>query len=517
MSITKNLTRRSFLKGAAVASIGVATTSLASCSDEPQGSGGGAKSRTWDKETDVLIIGYGSAGACAAITACEAGASVLIIEKMEAGGGNSICALGGWTCPTSSQGAYSYIMKQFEMTKDVVDEDIVRHYADESVKITDWMKELDPSLEFMEYGGAEYSDFPGAESIVRVRIATRPPDTGGMAFFRTLSEAAESRGAEVMLKTPAKELITDDTGMVIGCLAESGGKEIAIKAKKGVVLAAGSYENDPDMRSIFFSGAEMHTMGTPGNTGDGVRMAQKVGAGLIRISNVSMQLGHKNDTCPASYKNGFVSPRYFQVNITGKRYANEPSASVAQTMCNFSGRNGIAYANNPSYFITDEEGRLSGGLCTNYAYSRDYHTWSNDNSEEIALGWVKKGDTFEELASKFGIDPKAFAETGNKFNDFITAGKDTDFGRDVSKLTPLVPPFYGIEYTPALFSLDGGPRRNAKGQILDAFGKIIPHLYGAGEAGTMWGTAGQGAGHLGDCIVSGKIAGITVAAETSWS
>ena len=517
----KKLTRRSFLQGAAVASMGAAAAGLAGCSTEEPNEpnnplGSSPETRTWDKETDVLIIGYGSAGACTAIAALDAGASVLIIEKMAAGGGTSICALGGWTCPTSSEGAYNYVMKQFEMTNDVVDEEIVRQYADESVKITSWMKELDPTLQFMEYGGAEYADFPGAESIVRVRIAVDLPDTGGMAFFRTLSTAAESRGAEVMLETPAKELITDGAGMVIGCIAESDGKEIAIKANKGVVLSAGSYENDPEMRSIFFSGAEMYTMGTPGSTGDGVRMAQKVGASLIRTSNASMQLGHKNDSCPTAYKHGFTSPRYFQVNSTGKRYANEPTASVSRTMCSFSGRNGIAYPNNPIYFIIDEEARLSGALCTNYAYSRDYHTWSNDNSEEVELGWIKKGDTFEELASQLGIDPQAFAETGNKFNGFISTGVDTDYGRDMSKLTTMVPPFYGIEYIPALFGLDGGPRRNVKGQILDAFGEVIPHLYGAGEAGTMWGVAGQGAGHLGDCIVSGLAAGKAIAEETPW-
>lgn len=531
MGESQGVSRRDLVKGAGLLGVSALGAGLLAGCATDKSSASGTEDRTWDKETDVLVVGYGGAGSNAAIAAHDAGAEVLIIEKMPIPGGNTIYSLGGWICPTSSEETYTYIRELFEVSHYIMDEEVVRMFSDEVIHTSDWIKELDDSLEIEVYGGSGFPDLEGAGSQNKCRIVPKDGQRTGDALFGTYVKAVEQdRGIEVMLETPATELIVDSSGTVLGCLAANAGEEIAIKARKAVILTCGSFEYDESLKLNSIKGWPLFALGNPGNSGDGIRMAQKVGADLWHMNVCVTQLGHKNDTCESAYKLGFTQPGYFWVNESGKRFCDEPSVE-AHSILNImdiydADPKVLEYPNNPIYLIFDDQARLAGPICSSYAYSRNVHTWSKDNSEEIELGWIKKADTFEDLATQLGLDPAILTETAQRFNELVASGTDSDYGRAI-KTTDLKgneknvseqlanAPFYGIELGCAIFHCGGGPRRNAKGQIVDPFREPIPHLYSAGEMGTMWGSIYQGAGMNAEAMVTGRIAGTNAAAETA--
>lgn len=526
MGNAKAITRRDLVKSAGlVGAAALGGSMLAGCSTSPSGEN---EKRSWDKETDVLVIGYGGAGASAAIVAHDAGSEVLIIEKMPTGGGNTTLSLGGWICPTSAEETYTYICKLFEVSHAEMDDEVVKVFSDEVVKTNDWMRELDPSLEISEYGGSGFPDLPGASSQKKCRIVPKEGRTGD-ALFNTYVKAVEKdRQIEIMLETPAKELIVDEEGSVVGCMAESEGTEIAIKARKAVILTCGSFEYDESLKADSIKGWPLFALGNPGNSGDGIRMAQKIGADLWHMGVCATQLGYKNETSEAAFKLGFTSPNYFWVNKSSRRFADEPEVeahSILNIMDIYDAAPDVLdYPNNPIYLIFDETARQAGPICSSYAWTRNDHPWSDDNLEEIEAGWIKKADTFESLAEQLGLDPVVFSDTAKRYNAAVEAGIDEEFGRAIATTDAkgkekvvsaalATPPFYGIELGCAVFHCGGGPRRNAQGQVIDPFGDPIARLYSAGEIGTMWGSIYQGAGMNAEAMVTGRIAGGNAAAE----
>ena len=160
---------------------------------------------------------------------------------------------------------------------------------------------------------------------------------------------------------------------------------------------------------------------------------------------------------------------------------------------------------------------------------RNYQ-WSRDNSVEIEKGWIVHGNTLVELAKKLKLYEEGLTETVAKWNKDVRNDRDTQFNRPIKASgedrpaykdfvstilsEPIeTPPFYGIELYPCLINTQGGPRRNARAQVLDAFGQPIPRLYSAGELGSMWGIIYQGGGNIAECMVLGRIAGKNAAGE----
>jgi succinate dehydrogenase/fumarate reductase flavoprotein subunit len=535
----KDFSRRGFLKGVGLAGAALAVGSLAAC-DTPADGGNGsdgeaagdsANNIKWDKEVDVVVVGYGGAGAATAITAHDAGAEVLIIEKLAAGGGNTACSGGGFLCPNDAAQSYTYTQGLFELSHSVMDEEVVRVYVDESMKNVEWFTSLKPDTEVTRYGGAGYAQVPGAESqdkYMMVREDNTIP--ASVALFGVYTYAVEERGIEVLLETPGKELITDKNGVVIGIRAESQGKEITIKARRSVVLACGGYEYDRDMLRNHVKGDPIYAWGSPGNTGDGVRMAQAVGAALWHMNGVSAGIGIKFDEYEYGFSGGKPGPGWIYVNKKGKRFVDEINieAHAGLLIADYYDQEALNYPQIPAFCIFDETVRLAGRLgSTANGYCRaSGYTWSEDNSEEISKGWIKKGETLEELASKIGVPATALAATVAKWNEDIAAGEDTLFERPISTTSSSgttvrsaaieMPPYYAIEQYPCLLNTQGGPKRNAKGQVLNVFDKPIPHLYSAGELGCMWGMIYQGAGNNAESMINGRVSGANVAAETPW-
>jgi len=325
---------------------------------------------------------------------------------------------------------------------------------------------------------------------------------------------------------------------VVGAVAKSKGKEITIKARKAVVMTTGGYEfNKRDLQN-FVKGYPIYALGSPGNTGDGIRMAQKVGAGLWHMNGVSCPLGIKVPEIEAAFTWVATTPRHIMVDKHGKRFVNEKAVELHAGLLavDYFDTHELDYPRIPCYVIFDETARKAGPITAlaGMGYAGRKHSWSRDNSVEVEKGWILKGNTIAELAGKIKtMDPKLLEKTVAKWNEDMSKGEDTQFHRPIRSGDPSspaykelatalwsapidAPPFYAVELYPALLNTQGGPRRNTKAQVLDAFEKPIPRLYGAGEFGSMWGIIYQGAGNIGECIVYGRIAGRNAAAEKPW-
>jgi succinate dehydrogenase/fumarate reductase flavoprotein subunit len=525
------VSRRGFMKGALA---GAGTVALAKMSPKEAEA---AQPKKWDKQTDVVCIGYGGAGAATAITAHDAGAKVMILEKMAESGGNTAISGGGFLCPTNVPDALTYISALFEYSHSDMDKDLVRVYSEEAVKNVKWIKGLREGTEVEVYGYAGYPKVPGAKSMEKYHVKGAGKGLTGSAqnLWELLTYSVEKkRKIPVMLGTTAKRLVTDSRGAVIGVIAESQGKEISILAKRGVVLTTGGYEYDQEMLQNSMKGYPIYALGCPGNTGDGVRMAQKVGAGLWHMNGASCPLGIKVPGVDAGIIFMISSPGYIYVDKRGLRFTNERSieAHAGLLAVDVFDLHSLDYPRIPCYVIFDETTRSSGpiSVLAGMGYVSKQYKWSRDNSAEIEKGVILKGDTVADLAAKIKVDSPALEGTLNKWNEDMKRGEDTQFHRplrDPAKEGPAYkelatavwsapiekPPFYALPLYPTLLNTQGGPRRNTKARVLDAFGQPIPRLYSAGELGSMWGIIYQGAGNIGECIVFGCIAGRNAAAE----
>ncbi len=498
--------------------------------------------KKWHKEVDVVCVGYGGAGASAAISAYDAGANVLIIEKMRESGGNTHVSTGGFICPTDVNEAITYIKGLFQLSMSEMDEDLVRVYAEEAIKNVDWVKGLKEGTDVMVYGYAGYPSVPGAKSMVK--YGAKGPGKGPSGSAKNLWDiftyaVEQKRKIPVMLNTPAKRLVRNCAGEIIGVVAESNGKEFNILARKAVILTTGGYEYDKKALQSFIKGYPIYALGNPGNTGDGVRMASAVGAGLWHMNGTSCPLGIK----VPDYEGGFpllmAIPGFIFVDKHGKRFVNERSMELHTGLLavDYFDAHSLEYPRIPCYLIFDETNRLKGPITAwaGVGYTaQKFYKWSKDNSGEINKGWIIKAETPTELAKKIGIDAMNLETTLSKWNEDIKAGKgDTTFGRPIHAAPESNPsikdfqvpvlsapiekaPFYAVPIYPCLLNTQGGPRRNTNAQIVDPFGQAIPRLYSSGELGSMWGLIYQGAGNIAECMIFGRIAGRHAAALKPW-
>jgi succinate dehydrogenase/fumarate reductase flavoprotein subunit len=483
---------------------------------------------TWDLETDVVIAGYGGAGAVAGIEAHDAGAEVIILESTEKGGGNTLVSFGGFLCPTNVEDAITYITGLYDLSLSEKDEGLIRVFAEESVKNIDWVQGLGLGVKVHSYGGAGYPQVPGAESMKKYIIHGR--EKGATAFakhlFGLLRYAVEERrGIKVLTHTPAKRLVTNPKGEVIGVIAASEEREIAIRVKRGVVLATGGYAANLKMLQNYVKGFPIYNIGHSGNKGDGIYMAQKVGAGLWHMNGVSCAFGLKVPEFESAFGMMFSHPSHIYVDKFGKRFVNETNIEnhAGLLVVDNYDSHSLKYPRIPFHAVFDEQLRLNGKLSAMAALGSAgvAYAWSKDNSAEIEKGWISKADTLEALANKIGIEPSSLVKSVSQWNQAVADGNDAQFGRKIKSQDPAgkieTPPFYAVKLHPCLINTQGGPRRNIKAQVLDAFGDPIQRLYSAGELGSMWGLIYQGSGNIAECMVFGRIAGRNVAAEKVWN
>lgn len=484
------------------------------------------KPERWDGEYDVVVVGWGAAGSAAAVTAHDLGAKVLILEKMPEGGGNTRVCGGNIIIPKGKEFLEYLDILSFKTTE----REILEVFVEEAMKNGNWIREMGGDVQIFRplevayptmIAGASFPHVRGAETVVKYNIkGTLEEGKPSQRLWKFLSGLIHKRGIQVFTKTPAQELILNDQGEVIGVQAEREGKVIWVKARKAVILTCGGYENDPRLKWDYLPVKPVMFLGNPGNTGDGIRMAQKIGADLWHMTRLSCLIGFKAPEFEAAFWISFLSEGFIFVDKYGRRFVNEAGIEIHEYYreLSFFDMEKMEFPRVPLWAIFDEQTRRKGALSRGTAgYNRDLYTWSIDNSAEIKKGWILQGDTPAELAVKIGIEPQVLEATISRYNQFCRAGKDEDFGRPKEDLRALEPPYYAIQLWPALINTQGGPRRDKESRVLDPDGKAIPRLYAAGELGSIWGYLYQGACNIGEALVFGRIAGKNAAAEKPWS
>jgi succinate dehydrogenase/fumarate reductase flavoprotein subunit len=502
-NFAEGISRRGFVKSSLMAGGTVAGTALLSgCSQSQQ---------HWDKETDVVVVGYGGAGAVAAITASDGGASVIILEKAPEPGGNTACASGN--VRFSSDPAK---IEQFLISTGLgaIDPQMAKTYVETWMQVEDWMSRHGAQVTVVN-GYAKWKGvFPNAE-------------TSGKDLFEFFAGIVQKRSnIEVMLSTPAHQLVQDPaTKEVLGVVAEKGEQRLRIRAKKGVIMALGGFEANRALLATYVQESPVTIVpaGTPYNTGDGLRMVLDAGADLWHMNAVEWGLfGFKPPELPAAF---WLQPNgnsWIIANKQGARFLDEstPYSHVKKPLevFDFDEKKAV-WPNHPWYLVFDEKTRKAGPVImihrnpnsapySTYNLSHGLHSWSPENSQEIEKGWIKKGNTIQELAQAAGIDAVGLQQSLANYNSACKKGKDEQFGRDSKQLTALdQPPFYCLECVVTTINTQGGPRRNARSQVMNPYGGVIPKLYGAGEFGSIWGFLYPGGTNLSECIVSGILAG----------
>ncbi|MBI4330766.1 MAG: FAD-dependent oxidoreductase [Chloroflexi bacterium] len=519
----------------------------------------------WHKEADVVVIGYGMAGAVAAITARDCSASVMILEKQAAGShwSNSSLSAGLVVRPADIGGGIAYMKALCEARGSALlpendtregcrygggadrgngcamrgpapwtDAETIRVWAEYAFQNKDWIESLGGQVRLVRRGG-QHPQLPGAGSIEIWEYRGK-----GLPMMQLMYEQVASRKVEVLYQTRAVRLLTDADGKVIGVKTVVGGgqEEMNIRAGKAVILCTGGFEDNEEMKLQYLRVYPMYFTGGLGNTGDGIAMAQEAGADLWHMNCASAGLSAKFPDFPlafpvdlsaklfadhgASDRRGKGGPGFIIVDKYGQRYTNEnfPSHAGWYQVASFDATR-LEYPRVPSFFVFDQRRMGLGRLVRTFgaAGPHQLYRWSADNAAELKRGWIISGESAGELADRIGIPRSNLERTVRSWNDACARGRDPDFGRNGSDLVPLdSPPFYAVKLFPGGANTLGGPRRNARAQVLNPFGEPIPRLYAAGECGSVYGMLYPAAGgNLAECIAFGRIAAENAVAEAA--
>lgn len=476
--------------------------------------------RKLDREADVVVVGYGGAGATAAITAHDLGADVLILEKAAEGGGNTRVSAGNFCDPGNTPPA-KYADYLETICHGTTERVVIDAFVEGAYRIRDWIEEMGGGVKPFTRAvipvapaGSDvpFPGIPGGENLSRFHM-DGPEGTPGGLLWDLLRTNVERRDIPVLTSSPAKHLLRSADGEVSGVVAEVEGRELVIGARRAVILTCGGFENDPQLKWDFLMPRGMRFQGSPSNTGDGVRMAAEVGSSLWHMGAMASGGGVQVPGFEAAFSVSFMAPGFIYVDRHGHRFFEETYLDLHQyweVQSEFdTGR--FEHPRVPMYAIFDEEVRLRAplvGSSSGYSGKALGYQWSADNSEEINKGWIMKSTSLLELAEKAGLDGQALEATVARYNEHCAAGNDPDFHRPPKTLKSIQgPPYYAVEIWPVLLNTQGGPRRDEGSRVLDSFGKPIPRLYAAGELGSIWGFHYHTSSNLAECIVYGRIAG----------
>lgn len=471
----------------------------------------------WDAEYDVIVVGYGMAGAATAVRAAEKGAKVLILEKAPEGheGGNSRYAGQGFLYvePKDRDAAIEYF-KRIRGKYATPGDDVLAAFTDQIIAAKDWAKSLGGNPKIVGTRIGEFHNIKGWDLMEAWSQNGGTFDAGGYKFFQSAVEK-RSDSIDVWFGAPGKKLIQDpQTKIVHGVVAEVQGKQYNIRARNGVVLCTGGFEDSQQMVQDFLQLPYGYTKGGLYNTGDGIKMAMTVGADLWHMGNIAgPDLNAIDKTTGRSYGYAIQGPHpllstkftlghVIFVGADGTRFVDE-ATGTGHGFINFHGMYLRMPVSLPAYAVFD-----STAIQTTI-----YKTWSADKSAEINQGIIIKADTLNELANKLGLPAGSLTATVKQYNQFCADGKDIQFSRAKEYLKPLDSsgPYYAFELVPTFTNTQGGPRRDAEGRVIGVLGKPIPHLYSAGELGSIWGDIYQGAGNLAECLAFGRISGSNAA------
>lgn len=493
---------------------------------EPESIGTYADTIAWDGSYDVVVVGFGGAGAVAAKTAADEGANVLLLEKAPEGheGGNTRYCGQLWMYGhedyeatlaylTALQGSRTYSQPMLETyAKGIASlrTTLENDFGTNPETFADWGNVDSPSMKMMS---PEYPELPGSDKISLCTIQWSAGDGHLWKVFRqNVTDRADK--IDIWFESPATHLIQDpETKTIVGVELTRGGETLRIRALNGVVLTCGGFENNPEMVECYLGMANSAAIGTLYNTGDGVRMAMEAGAdlwhmdvyegdGIGAFGGVSYAVEQGERAVKFDHSDGKgnfdVSGSYFFAGADGSRYLREDEIS----------RHGHTYQTGS----WDNPKRSTRSFLI---YDSAYAQKLESKIPEAFQGQLLSAGTLEELASLCGMDAEILSATFASYNSYAKSGVDLQLGRSAESMEALSAsgPYYALELIPAILNTQGGARRNENAEVLDTNGDPIPHLYSAGEFGGITGFMYQGGGNMAECIIFGQIAGRNAAAE----
>ncbi len=463
---------------------------------------------SWDATYDVIVIGFGGAGAGAARFAADNNAKVLLIDAAPEGseGGNTRYAGGAFAWGSNFDQLKEYYKQTYYPFK--YDEAALDTFIKNVMQMKEYSKKYF-GIEAQPTGRrpkGEYPEYKDASSM-QSQSMTKGMYNGG--FWKLLRKQVFDRldKIDIWFESPAEHLIQDpDTNVVTGVVIKRNNKEVNVAAKRGVVLSLGGFENNQDMVQDFLGQGSLAPIGTLYNRGKGIDLAIEAGARLWHMSN---------------YDSHGLSLRQ-----------NEPREKFAY-MINwkslFNGSIFVAGDDGTRYFREDEEDRHG------YKYNHgnwvmipnqnhphiimdqaQYEQLSKDQSPKAdqikeLISYAIKADSIEELSEK--IDAPYLKQAVEDFN-FLTDVKKRDMflNRKIQTMRSLKEgPYYAIPVRHNILHTHGGAQRNSECEVIGLDGKVIPNLYEAGELGDIFATKYLGANSIADLLISGKIAGTNAA------
>ncbi|MBX3509566.1 MAG: FAD-dependent oxidoreductase [Hyphomonadaceae bacterium] len=545
----------------------------------------------WDYETDVVVVGSGSAGMTTAWTAAQCGLDALVLEKTEVYGGNSAMSGGGAWMPNAPElirhGQRDDPAKVVSYLRNIAPEvDRARHerFVEECGKVAAAL-EATPHFRNGYYWGKGYSDYHPSKGgnplgrgiwpnpmdlralqqesaglrqsalmagapkgvwmtsaevsdVIRVRwgaslrrykmmmkmgwrkvhahLTGAEMITSGRSLMARLRLALRDAGVPLWLKSPMKSLIVEN-GAVVGVNAERDGKPIRIRARRGVMIAAGGFEFSEELRRKFqpLLGGVGHSHGSPGNTGDGIMAGADIGAAIDLMDDAWWMPAIDTPGMPRPTVMERQAPNQYVVNIEGKRFVNEsgPYTDFGHAVLAGQAR-GVDHTK--FYMIMDHEAWTHNIVASHMPGMPAPQAWLDAGTLVIA-------NTIEELAKKIGVPPDTLAATHARFNAFAAKGVDEDFHRGESAYDNFygdhrqpnpnlrevkTPPFYAFRMVLGDLGTKGGLVTNENAQVLDQNGRVIPGLYAAGNSSaSMMGHSYAGPGAtIGPAMTFGWIA-----------
>lgn len=551
--MTTEIKRRDFLKMSTLLGAGaIGAGMLAGCAPKTKGSQEGAAalantgdvdptSIDWTFETDVVVIGSGSGGTCAAIEAARAGADVIVFEKDRAlyGGNSALCGgymlAANWSTQEELTGykgdtGEAFADQMVRWAQGCGNEEMIREACMRSGEAVDWMIETgrvyegaSPLPPIWSCGDTEADVVPRSV----YNHSAYGAEAGHMATLRKIVESTEN--IQVEMDAEVAHIIKGADGQVIGVQLADGS---FAKARKGVVIACASVDNNLEMAKdlglmqdvwgMTLGNEGLYAAGCPDmdtNTGDGIRMLREIGADLLMQQAVCMNddiyvggisdwgmseaLGKEINIYESSNIDAIL------VDKTGHRFCQDDAewGYVLHECSNAAWRQGF----NPSdpktgyiYYVYDANGapffELKG------------HT-------PDAMETTRSAATIEELAGIIGCNPAALTAEIEKWNSYCETGVDLDFGRRANMAPIATPPFYCDVVRPGSMGTFAGAKSNVEAEIIGLDGNPIPRLYGAGciIGGNYSGPFYVGCGwSITNTVVWGREAGQNVAALDSW-
>ncbi len=490
------------------------------------------------KEADVVIVGAGGAGMTAAMTASDAGKSVIILESQAMVGGNSVRSTGGMNAAKTVYqdenefGEGAGVEKMLKSAADNYADNefitslaatVAQQWADYQANPVGYfdsveLMELDtmvggkginnpelvktlvegtaPAIDWLDENGMSLHNVAafGGASVKRIH---RPVNEEGKvvsvgAYLVPLMEkACQDRGVEFILNTTADTILTDANGQAVGVSGtDKDGNTVTVNAK-AVVLTTGGFGANLDMVASYKPDLKgFMTTNAPGIQGQGIAMATAIGAATVDMDQIQIHPTVEANTA-ALITEGLRGDGAILVNANGERFTDEVSTRDKVSAAE------IAQPGSFSWLVVDQAMADASNVIQGY----------------ITKGYTKQGATYEELAKEIEVDPATFAATMEKWNGCVEAKTDADFGR-TSFANPLnTAPYYAIKVSAGVHHTMGGVVINSSTEVLKEDGSVIPGLFAAGEVtGGVHGANRLGGTAVADFVVFGRIAGASAAA-----